>query len=250
MNVLGIIPARYNSSRLPGKPLADIGGKSMIQRVYEQANKAFTSIVATDDERIMEAVKQFGGKAILTAKAHETGTNRCLEAYSIYKEQTKQDFDVVVNIQGDEPFIDPKQLALLTSCFTDTSVKLATLVKKVSNEADLINENRVFVTFTQALNALYFSRSVIPFVRNTPKEEWLEHATIYKHIGLYAYTPQALHQFANMASSSLEIAESLEQNRWLQNGGEVKIAITDVESQSVDTPADLEAAREIAQTRL
>lgn len=243
MKVLGIIPARYASTRLEGKPLKDIGGKSMIQRVYEQANKAFKSIVATDDTRIAEHVENFGGEAIMTSKDHNTGTNRCLEAYWAFKHQTDENYDVIVNIQGDEPLIDPKQLLQLLSCFGQPDTQIATLVKKVSEPSDLENENRVFVTFTKNSNALYFSRSVIPAVRGIAKSDWLSHAEFYRHIGLYAYTPKALASFAGMTTTSLETAESLEQNRWLQNDGEIKVFVTEMESLSVDTADDLEKVR-------
>ncbi len=243
MKVLGIIPARYASTRLEGKPLKDIGGKTMIQRVYEQANKAFKSIVATDDERIADHVRAFGGEAIMTSSAHETGTNRCLEAYREYQHLKDETFDVIVNIQGDEPMIDPKQLLQLISCFAQPETQIATLVKLVHDVSDLENENRVFVTFTKQQKALYFSRSVIPAVRGKQKSEWLQHTDIYKHVGLYAYTPKALASFAGMGSSSLEQAESLEQNRWLQNDGEIRILITELETPSVDTAEDLEKVR-------
>lgn len=240
MKVLGIIPARYQSSRLPGKPLADIEGKTMIQRVYEKALKAIDQVVvATDDERIKSTVEGFGGAVIMTSEAHSTGTNRCLEAYQKWDGQA----DVIVNIQGDEPLLDPTELNHLVALFKDKHCKIGTLVKAIESQAELDNRSGCFVTISKHQEALYFSRQLIPFLRDLPYEEWLGAHTFYKHIGLYAYRPEALEEFASLAQSSLEQAEALEQNRWLENGGRIKVGFSLVESLSVDTPEDLEAVR-------
>lgn len=240
MKVLGIIPARYQSSRLPGKPLADIEGKTMIQRVYEKALEAIDQVVvATDDERIESAVKSFGGEVIMTSAEHSTGTNRCLEAYQKWGAEA----DVIVNIQGDEPLLDPNELKHLIALFEDEQCKLGTLVKAIESQAELDNRSGCFVTISKNQEALYFSRQLIPFLRDLPYEEWLGAHTFYKHIGLYAYRPAALEEFASLPQSSLEQAEALEQNRWLEHGGRIKVGFSLVESLSVDTPEDLEAVR-------
>ena len=245
MKVLGIIPARYGSTRLEGKPLLDICGKPMIQRVYEQAKKQLQQvIVATDDERIFKAVSGFGGEVVMTSPNHNTGTNRCLEAYENFTKTNDVDFDVVINIQGDEPLLDPEQLRLLVSCFDDKTTELATLVIPAKEKDDLFSGG-VFVVLDKLKNALYFSRSVIPFVRDAEKSEWTTKHTFYKHVGMYAFKPKALHEFANLQQTSLEVAESLEQNRWLENGRKIKVAITDIETIAVDTQEDLEKVRKL-----
>ncbi len=243
MKALGIIPSRYQSSRLPGKPLADIMGKPMIQHVYERASEAFECLVATDDQRIFEAVQAFGGQVIMTSSAHTTGTNRCLEAYEKYSAEKKASYDVVVNIQGDEPLIQAAQLRELLHCFTHPGTALATLAIEVREAKELYGDSDCFLVLDDQQNALYFSRAVIPPVRGVPKENWIEHHTYYRHLGLYGYTPEALTRFARMEQSSLEKAESLEQNRWLQSGRKIKVGITAYESISVDTAEDLEKAR-------
>ena len=244
MKTLGIIPARYGSSRLEGKPLMDIAGKPMIQCVFEQAKKQLEYVlVATDDERIFKVVKEFGGNVVMTSLQHTTGTNRCLEAYDIFWIENKMDFDVIINIQGDEPLLDPEQIRLILTCFEDKQTEMATLVIPVEENESL--ENGVFVVFDKFKNALYFSRSVIPFVRDAAKSEWPKKHTFYRHLGMYAFKPAALRTFASLAQTSLELAESLEQNRWLENGKKIKVALTTIETQAVDTLEDLEKVRRI-----
>ena len=246
MKILGIIPARYGSTRLEGKPLAEINRKPMIQHVYERARKALDMvIVATDDERIVETVRSFGGDAYMTSRLHSTGTNRCLEAYHKFIEENDDDIDVVINIQGDEPMLDPESLAELAACFNDPEVQLATLITQVKNIHDLNDPGVVFVVFNQDHNALYFSRNALPHIHGIPEREWLGHHTFYKHIGMYAFRPEALEEFATLPMSDLEKAESLEQNRWLENGHSIKLCMTEHEGISVDTPDDLERVRKL-----
>lgn len=246
MNILGIIPARYASSRLPGKPLADIGGKPMIQHVYERAKLALPNvIIATDDRRIVEAVQKFDAEVVLTSDRHLTGTNRCLEAYHIFREKHHSAVDVVVNIQGDEPLLEPLLLSTLTDCFEDKNVEMATLAIQANNPRDLFDENKVFVVMDMHGDALYFSRSPLPHVRGVNKKDWLEHQHFYRHLGLYAYTPRALEDFATMPLGALEKAESLEQLRWLEAGRKLRVKVTNHESIAVDTPADLERVQQL-----
>ena len=248
MKVLGIIPARYASTRFEGKPLADIKHKPMIQWVYEAVKTALDHvIVATDDVRIENTVKGFGGEVIMTSTAHETGTNRCLEAYQKYTAQTDVAFDVVINIQGDEPMLKATQINEIISCFKDPSTELATLVFPIKSAEELKAANDVFVVFTKQMNALYFSRSPIPHVRGVDLSEWTEHHQYYKHIGMYAYKPQALQAFAEMEKTDLEKTESLEQNRWLENDRSIKVGITNIQNLSVDTPQDLEEVKKAMQ---
>lgn len=250
MNILGVIPARYASSRLPGKPLADIEGKPMIQHVYERASMALDQVVvATDDQRIFDAVRSFGGQVVLTSEDHTTGTNRCLEAYSILEKDISVSIDVVINIQGDEPLLEPKVLEKLSSCFADTSVEMATLAIAVSNPKELFDENRVFVVWNDHHDALYFSRSPLPHIRGVDKKDWLDHYAFHKHLGLYAYTPNALQKFAAMPTGQLEKAESLEQNRWIEAGEKIRVEIVEHDSIAVDTPEDLEQIRSIVATQ-
>jgi 3-deoxy-manno-octulosonate cytidylyltransferase (CMP-KDO synthetase) len=239
----GIIPARYASSRFPGKPLAVIGGKLMIQRVYEQASKTLNTVyVATDDSRIYGAVLDFGGNAVMTSSEHQSGTDRCAEAVNIITKEKGIKVDVVVNIQGDEPFIRPEQIDLLASCFADKSVELATLVREVEPGEDITNPNHPKVILDMSGNALYFSRAVIPFIRDAEASEWTRIHTYYKHIGLYAYTTGTLNEITLLPRSPLEKTESLEQNRWLQNGYKIRTALTRWEGFCIDTPGDLENA--------
>lgn len=246
MNILGVIPARYGSTRLEGKPLVDICGKPMIQRVYEQSKKVLDHVVvATDDKRIEEAVKAFGGNVVMTSKEHTTGTNRCLEAYEIVQKDSDVNFEAVINIQGDEPLLEPEQIRCLVSCFEDPKTELATLVMPVANEGDLFNESEVFVVYDKNKRALYFSRSVIPHIRGVHKTKWLQHHTFYKHLGMYGFTTDSLKEFAEMEQTKLELTESLEQNRWIENGGVIKIEITQHDSIPVDTIDDLEKVRRI-----
>ena len=246
MNFLGIIPARYGSTRLEGKPLADIEGKTMIQRVYEQASKAINDVyVATDDQRIKEAVEAFGGNVVMTSSEHTTGTNRCLEAYEIVSVNSDKKFDIVINVQGDEPLLIPEQLGELMECFTDSRTEMATLITPVIRMEDLFNESEVFVVFNKDQFALYFSREVIPHIHGMHKTKWLDNNTYHKHLGLYGYTAEALKTFAKLPQTNLELTESLEQNRWIENGGNIKLAVTKHDSIPVDTIDDLERVRKI-----
>jgi 3-deoxy-manno-octulosonate cytidylyltransferase (CMP-KDO synthetase) len=242
MEFIGIIPARYASTRFPGKPLVDIGGKTMIQRVYEQASQALKWVyVATDDDRIAENVKSFGGRVIMTSPNHKSGTDRCSEA--IKKIQYLEEgvkFDVVINIQGDEPFIKPEQLRLLKSCFEDQNVNIATLAKRIDSQEDVFNPNVVKVIVDKELQAIYFSRSPIPYVRNDQPENWLAAYPFLKHIGIYAYRVVTLRQITMLQPSVIELAESLEQNRWIENGYKISVETTKFETVSIDTPEDLE----------
>lgn len=239
MRSIGIIPARFASTRFPGKPLADINGKLMIQRVYEQAKKASALhhvVVATDDERIREAVLGFGGEVAMTAPEHQSGTDRCLEAL----EQQEQEFEIVVNIQGDEPFISPEQINLILSCFHQENTEIATLAKLISDEKELWNINKPKVLMDEDDFAIYFSRQCIPYLRDVEKEKWLEVFNFYKHIGMYAYRTHTLREICALKPSRLERAEGLEQLRWIESGYKIKTAITDEEALSVDSPEDLE----------
>jgi 3-deoxy-manno-octulosonate cytidylyltransferase (CMP-KDO synthetase) len=231
--IVGIIPARYASTRLPGKPLIDIGGKTMIQRVYEQAsmcNDLSEVVVATDDERIYNHVRSFGGKCIMTAESHQSGTDRCAEAAS----KLEIIPDAVINIQGDEPFISPNQIGLIAQAFAQPNTQIATLCKKIEHEQDVANPNWVKVVANNHGNAMYFSRSVIPYRRNQGAA-----ITYMKHIGIYGYQFDVLNELANLAPSSLELAESLEQLRWLEHGYQIRLIETNVEGISIDTPEDL-----------
>lgn len=234
MRILGIIPARYASTRFPAKPLVDIAGKSMIQRVYEQttqASRITKAVVATDDPRIFDHVKKFGGDVVMTSPDHVSGTDRCFEALSKQSEK----FDYVINIQGDEPFISPKQIDLLGNLL-DGNTELATLAKKITDDETLGNPNVVKLVKSVHNEALYFSRFTIPYLRNK-----VDH-TFFKHIGMYAYRADILDKITKLSVSSLEKAESLEQLRWLENGYRIKVAETEQETIGIDTPEDLEKA--------
>lgn len=238
MATLGIIPARYASTRFPGKPLIDINGKSMIQRVYEQACSAASLdqvVIATDDERIIAEIKRFGGEYVLTRADHQSGTDRCAEVAGNFP-----GFDVIINIQGDEPYIDPVQIDLLSSCFEDPQVELATLIKKIYTEEELFNQNTPKVVLNSNQEAIYFSRQTIPFQRNKAPQDWLNAFQFYKHIGIYGYTTETLLRITQLEPSSLELAENLEQLRWLENGYKIKTKVTDLETFAIDTPEDLE----------
>ena len=246
MKPLAIIPARFGSSRLEGKPLVDILGKPMIQRVFEQTIKAIpNAFVATDDPRIKQAVTEFGGNVVMTSEDHLNGTTRCLEAYEKIVMATGEEYDVIVNVQGDEPMLEPEQLKDLLLPFSNSETRLATLVIPVSSAEDLFNESEVFVVIDKFKRALYFSRSVIPHIRGIHKTHWLEHNTYYKHVGLYAYTYEALKEFAELPASTLERMESLEQNRWIENGNKIHVEITHHDSIPVDTIDDLEKVRQL-----
>ena len=236
--ILGIIPARYASTRFPAKALANIGGKSMIQRVVEQARQATSLshvVVATDDERIRAHVADVGGEVVMTSVDHQSGTDRCQEAVA----QLGIRADYVVNIQGDEPFIQPRQIDLLTSVL-DGATELATLIKAIDDAGTLFNPNTPKVVLSVAGDALYFSRHPIPYLRGQPTDAWLEAHTYYKHIGLYAYRTDVLARLTQLPPSSLERAESLEQLRWLENGYRIRTVVTDLDSHGIDTPDDLE----------
>ncbi|MEH3114249.1 3-deoxy-manno-octulosonate cytidylyltransferase [Pedobacter terrae] len=237
LKAIGIIPARYASTRFPGKPLVDIAGKTMIQRVYEQALKAKSLskvVVATDDERIAHEVKRFGGEFAFTASHHQSGTDRCAEVI-----EQLPGFDIVINIQGDEPFIEPAQIDLLASCFSEEKVQLATLIKSIQSQESIYNPNSPKVVIDVNGRAMYFSRSPIPFVRNGEPGVWAEKHQFYKHIGIYGYRTAALKAITQLPPSSLETAESLEQLRWIENGFYIQTKITDLETVAIDTPEDL-----------
>ena len=239
MKILGIIPARYGSTRFPGKPLIDINGKSMIQRVYEQAKscpRLDNVFVATDDQRIFDHVKSFGGSVEMTSDKHESGTDRCAELV----EKINEKYDVVINIQGDEPYIDPTQIIQLCDCFNDEKTDIATLIKKIDNTTDLFNENKVKVVKNPKDFAIYFSRNPIPFLKAEKQENWLEKHCYYKHIGIYGYRTEVLKNITVTSVSLLEKAEGLEQLRWLENGFHIKVAETELEAIAIDSPEDLE----------
>ena len=260
MKFIAIIPARYASTRFPGKPLAMLGGKTVIQRVYEQATSVLgEAYVATDDERIYQAVEQFGGQAIMTRKDHKCGTDRCLEAFDKIVESQKSKVEswsasgvesrsdketVIINIQGDEPFIQPEQIEAIKACFP---TEIATLVKPFTEEdglAALENPNTPKVVFSRETgNALLFSRSVIPYLRGIDRQDWLKQHKHYKHIGMYAYRADILREITRLPQTEAELAESLEQLRWLENGYQIRVAETNVQSIGIDTPEDLEKAR-------
>lgn len=242
MKYIGVIPARYASTRFPGKPLVMLGGKSMIERVYEQvAGVLDETCVATDDERIFDAVKAFGGNVVMTSTEHKSGTDRIQEAVT----KIGDGYDVVVNIQGDEPFIQRSQIEIVCRCFDDEITQIATLGKPFGNNFEAIaNSNSPKIVIDNRGYAMYFSRSVIPFIRGKQTEEWAEAYPFVKHIGLYAYRREVLAEITQLPQSSLEIAESLEQLRWLQNGYRIKVGLTDVETVGIDTPEDLQRAEE------
>lgn len=241
MKILGIIPARYASTRFPGKPLTIINGKSMIQRVYEQALKAEMLndvVVATDDERIYNAVLSFGGKVVMTSSEHKSGTDRCAEVVKTINDK----YEAVVNIQGDEPFINPEQINQIASLISQKDSQIASLCKPIKDADELFDNNVVKVVFDIKGNALYFSRHTIPFMRNVENEalSWMNSHTFYKHIGIYAYKTDVLEQISQLTQSELEMSESLEQLRWLENSYRIIMGITEYESYSIDTPRDVE----------
>jgi 3-deoxy-manno-octulosonate cytidylyltransferase (CMP-KDO synthetase) len=231
MKVLGIIPARYASTRFPGKPLIDIGGKSMIQRVYEQAKKCTSLskvIVATDDDRIFNHISDFGGVAVMTSPDHQSGTDRCAEVALQHPQ-----YDIIINIQGDEPFIDPEQITKVAACFTSADVQLATLIKKIETLEELDNPNSPKVIINKHSEA-------VPYLRGHDALDRLNHFTFFKHIGIYGYRADILQEVTKLAISPLEKAESLEQLRWIENGYRIKVAETELETHAVDVPEDLE----------
>ncbi len=243
MEFIGIIPARYGSTRFPGKPLALIGNKPMIQWVFENASKALAQVwVATDDNRIFNTVKEFGGNAIKTLPTHKSGTDRCAEAAE--KLAASLNFDVIINIQGDEPFIRPEQIEQLKSSFRNNT-EIATLIKKIETEEELFNPNQPKVVIDKMQNALYFSRSPIPFVRGEREKNWHSETDLWAHIGMYGYKAPVLQQITRLEQSALELAESLEQLRWLENGFQIKTAKTIHKSIGIDTPEDLDNALQL-----
>lgn len=243
MKFIGIIPARYASSRFPGKALFVIEGKTMIQRVYEQAKKAGILddlFVATDDATIENHVKIFGGKAIMTSPDHQCGTDRCHEAFQLINKDGKYNADdVVINIQGDEPLINPEQIEKVASCFKNKNVGIATLVRKMDNIDNLISPSVMKVVCDRNKRAMYFSRSPIPYFRGLEQSQWLKKHIYFQHIGIYAYRTSILNEINLLPPSSLELAESLEQLRWLENGYSIHVEITEHTSHSVDVPSDV-----------
>lgn len=247
MKFIGIIPARYASTRFPGKPLALLGGKPVIQHVYEKVSAVLeAAYVATDDERIYDVVKSFGGQVVMTRTDHKSGTDRIEEAI----EKIGGEWDVVVNVQGDEPFVAKSQLDTICHCFDDPTTQIATLGKPFESMEAVQNPNSPKIVVDNMGFAMYFSRSVIPYVRGKEKSSWLTHYPFLKHLGIYAYRKDVLRQVTQLPQSSLEIAESLEQLRWLQNGFKIKVGTTDVETVGIDTPQDLERAEEFLKTQL
>ena len=247
MKFIGIIPARYASTRFPGKPLALLGGKPVIQHVYEKVAAVLeAAYVATDDERIYDVVKSFGGQVVMTRTDHKSGTDRIEEAI----EKIGGEWDLVVNVQGDEPFVAKSQLDTICHCFDDPTTQIATLGKPFESMEAVQNPNSPKIVVDNMGFAMYFSRSVIPYVRGKEKSSWLTHYPFLKHLGIYAYRKDVLRQVTQLPQSSLEIAESLEQLRWLQNGFKIKVGTTDVETVGIDTPQDLERAEEFLKTQL
>lgn len=247
MKFIGIIPARYASTRFPGKPLALLGGKPVIQHVYEKVAAVLeAAYVATDDERIYDVVKSSGGQVVMTRTDHKSGTDRIEEAI----EKIGGEWDVVVNVQGDEPFVAKSQLDTICHCFDDPTTQIATLGKPFESMEAVQNPNSPKIVVDNMGFAMYFSRSVIPYVRGKEKSSWLTHYPFLKHLGIYAYRKDVLRQVTQLPQSSLEIAESLEQLRWLQNGFKIKVGTTDVETVGIDTPQDLERAEEFLKTQL
>ena len=242
MNFIAIIPARYASTRFPGKPLANLGGKPVIQHVYEKVSSVVEDTwVATDDQRIFNTVKSFGGKAVMTRNDHKSATNRIEETVEIIGGK----WDVVINVQGDEPFIQISQIETVCNCFNDPSTEIATLGKPFGNDIEAIsNPNSPKIVSDKRGYALYFSRSIIPFIRGKEMQEWATSYPFLKHIGLYAYRRNVLREVTQLPQGALEKAESLEQLRWLENGYRIKVGLTDIETIGIDTPEDLEKAEE------
>ena len=247
MRYIALIPARYASTRFPGKPLAKLGGKSVIQRVYEQVNKMVDeTYVATDDQRIFDAVEAFGGKVVMTRSDHKSGTDRIEEA----AEKIGGDYDVVVNVQGDEPFIHASQIETVCKCFDDPTTQIATLGKPFGNDIEAIgNPNSPKIVVDKKGFALYFSRSIIPFVRGKETAAWTSSYPFLKHLGLYAYRREVLREITQLPQGELEKAESLEQLRWLENGYKIRVGLTDIETVGIDTPADLERAEKFLEMK-
>lgn len=246
MKVLAVIPARYASTRFPGKPLALLGGKPIIQWVWEKVSemKGITDgVVATDDMRIVQAVKQFGGQVLMTSDQHRSGTDRCGEVLTTMESQGQR-YDIVINVQGDEPFVQEEQLQCLIDCFSDPATQIATLRKRITNQEELLSPNNVKVIGTENGRAIYFSRQPLPYLRGVEIEKWIERQDYYKHIGIYAFRSETLHSVVKLQQSPLEKSESLEQLRWLENGYDIRLCDTQIENIGIDTPEDLNKAEE------
>ena len=238
---MAIIPARYASTRFPGKPLAVLGGKTVIQRVYEQVSSVLSEVyVATDDERIYQCVESFGGRAVMTRTDHKSGTDRIQEAV----EKIGTDADVIINVQGDEPFIQPSQVETLMHLFDASETQIGTLGKPFESLEAVENPNSPKIVTDVRGFAMYFSRSVIPFIRGVERADWFGQYPFLKHLGIYAYRRNVLAEVTQLPQSSLEKAESLEQLRWLQNGYRIRVGLTDVETIGIDTPEDLQRAEQ------
>ncbi len=247
MKILGVIPARYASTRFPGKPLAMIGDRPMIQWVWEGVSKISLlsdAVVATDDERIFDCVRNFGGKVVMTSSQHRSGTDRCGEVLRTMGVEAAQ-YDVVINIQGDEPNVACSQIEMVASCFFDPTVQIATLKKRIQTPDQLFSPNVVKVVSDLSGNALCFSRHPLPYLRGVEESQWLSQYAYYKHIGIYAFRREVLQQVVQLAPSPIEKAESLEQMRWMENGYKIAVRETQEENISVDTPADLDALLKI-----
>jgi len=243
-NFIALIPARFGSTRFPGKPLADLGGKTMIRRVYEQASKVLNTVyVATDDDRIAVEVKSWGGRVVMTSDQHQSGTDRCQEALQLASKIEGRTFEVVVNVQGDEPFIAPEMIELLCGCFDNAKTDIATLVKPITSNQMVFDPNKPKVVVNASDEAVYFSRSPIPYLRGVANDQWHIVHTFFQHIGLYAYRAKVLNEITQLPQSSLELAESLEQLRWIENGYTIAVRQTEHESIGIDTPEDLENLR-------
>ena len=241
MKFMSIIPARYASTRFPGKPLAVLGGKTVIQRVYEQVSSVLSEVyVATDDARIFQCVESFGGKAVMTRTDHKSGTDRIQEAV----EKIASEADVIINVQGDEPFIHPSQIKTLMQLFDAPETHIGTLGKPFDSMEAVDNPNSPKIVTDNRGFALYFSRSIIPYIRGKVREEWFGEYPFLKHLGIYAYRREVLKEVTQLPQSSLEKSESLEQLRWLQNGYRIRVGLTDIETVGIDTPEDLQRAEE------
>lgn len=246
MKCIGIIPARYASTRFPGKPLAMLGGKTVIQRVYEATLSTLdATYVATDDERIYNKVLEFGGQAVMTSPNHQSGTDRIKEALTLIG----GNYDIIVNIQGDEPFVKPHQITTLCECFADEKTQIATLCIPFKNMDEVKNPNSPKIIADKQGFAIYFSRSVIPFIRGKEMNEWLNQYPFMKHLGMYAYRSNVLCEITSLPQSALELAESLEQLRWIENGYKIKVGKTDIETIGIDTPEDLDKAEIFLQSQ-
>ncbi len=249
MKVFGIIPARYASTRFPGKPLIMINDKTMIQHVYDKVSRSKLLdkvIIATDDNRIFEAVNGFGGNVLMTSENHKSGTDRCGEvANALVKEEIAGENDIIINIQGDEPFIDPVQIELLLSLFKNEKINIATLARQINSNKAIFNPNVVKVVFDNYGKAIYFSRQAIPFLRNIDKEQWHESGQFYEHIGIYAFRFKILNELIKLPQCTLELNEKLEQLRWLENDHDIYVNITSLQTHSVDTPEDLEKLKQM-----